>query len=693
LHSGRQYWQKALQTIKQYSVPRARALERELSAVRNEHRELERHVEELATERDSLRAGIEEKETRIDSLHTRISDVLQEQERLGADYREQLARANASLNQAQTLQHNLHAELAERDRQLDALGATLAAQQLREEELQAELGELNRQLTEVEQQHAAARDRNQILALELESVRSDFETTRTRDGKQIATLERRIGDIEAERNAANRQVELLETSLKDTRSQQENTQARLRELESRREEERRQVESSLDSIRDTLLRVQSESGGSRQLGRAVLAAGILFLLGALASAVTLWGVRENIRELAGMGMDIKELAGQGRDLQSSMERHFSEQNKVFLEKLEALIRESTRVEAPVMEPGPVEDDGTDKEGVASSALPRGKPIVKTDQFRKRPVHGKWGPALLMASSGETLGAEFGSPRQIRVIQANLQALGFDLEQEATDGVPGRRTQQAVDEFRRLYLPVTGRQELPDSDSLVAAIGEYARLAREDRKNYGVDSGVLAAIRLGSMRTGVDFTYLMELAAAESSFDPTKRARKSSATGLFQFKEDTWLDMVRIHGSKYGIGSYAVQVKNSIDGAGNPRPAIPDSAVHRHVLELRYNPRISALLAAEYVKYNRKRLSYSLDYEPGRTELYLTHFFGATGAISFLKVLDEEPERIAGDVFPEAASSNQNIFRSKPGRPRTVAEVYKVFASKFNTSRYEDWNPS
>ncbi|MGD2056400.1 MAG: hypothetical protein PVJ15_06295 [Gammaproteobacteria bacterium] len=679
MHSGRQYWQKALQTIKQYSVPRARELERELSAVRNDHRQLERHVEKLATERDTLQADIEEKETRIASLHSRISDILQEQERLGSDYREQLARVNASLTEAQTLQRNLETELA--------------GQRLREEELQAELGELNQQLTELEQQHAAARDRNQVLALELESVRSDFETTRTRDGKQIAALERRIGDIETERDAANRQVELLQTSLRETCIQQNNTESQLRELESRREAERRQVESSLDSIRDTLLRVQSKSGDSRQLVRAVLAAGALFFLGALASAATLWGVRENIRELAGMGTDIRELAGQGRDLQSSMERHFREQNKLFLEKLEALIRESARVEAPVKEPMPVEDGEPDNGEVASSAQPRGRSAVKARQSRKRLVYGKWGPALLMAGSGETRNAEFGSPSQIRKIQANLQALGFDLEQEATDGVAGRLTQQAVGEFRCLYLPVIGGQEPPDRNSLVAAIGKYAGLAREDRKKYGVDSGVLAAIRLGSLRTGVDFTYLMELAAAESSFDPTKKARNSTATGLFQFKEDTWLDMVRIHGSKYGIGSYAVQVKNAIDGTGNPRPAIPDSAVHRHVLELRYNPRISALLAAEYVKFNRKRLSYSLDYEPGRTELYLTHFFGATGAISFLKVLDEEPDRIAGDVFPEAALSNQSIFRSKPGRPRTVAEVYKVFASKFNTSRYEDWNPS
>ena len=690
MHTGKQYWQKALQTIKQYTLPRARELERELSAVRNDCRQLELHIEELASERGALRSDIEEKENHIITLQNRLNDDLQERDRLASDYQEQLAQVTASLNQTQDQQHNLETRLTERDRQLETLGVTIESQRVREQELLADLGVLHQQLTEAEQKQAAAKDRNQVLALELECVRSDFVSTGNRDRKQITALERRIGDIEIERDAANRQVGLLETSLQDAGIRQQSTEAQLRELERKREEERRQVESSLNSIRDTLRQVQSEHNNSRQLARAVLAAGILFLLGALASATTVWGVRENIRELAGMGRDIKELAGQGRDLQVSMEQHFSNQNKLFLEKLESLLRGSARIEAPVTQPAPIEDSGLNTGGLTS---PRAKPVAHARKSRKRSAHRRWGPALLMENTPMDAIAATGPYPQIKEIQTNLQLLGFDLGQEPADGVPGRRTQQALDEFRLLYLPAANAQQAADRDSLIAAVGKYAGLSREDRKKYGVDSGVLAAIRLGSMRTGVEFSYLMELAAAESSFDPAKKARNSTAAGLYQFKEDTWLDAVRTHGNKYGIGNYASQVENKVNSAGKSRPVIADAAVHRHVLELRHNPRISALLAAEYVKYNRKRLAYSLDYEPGRTELYLTHFFGATGALSFLKVLDENPDRIAGDVFPKAANSNQNIFRPKLSKPRTVAEVYKVFESKFNTARYEDWNPS
>ena len=84
----------------------------------------------------------------------------------------------------------------------------------------------------------------------------------------------------------------------------------------------------------------------------------------------------------------------------------------------------------------------------------------------------------------------------------------------------------------------------------------------------------------------------------------------------------------------------------------------------------------------------KRIS-SLDRDPGRTDLYLMHFFGTSGAILFLKALEEHPDKIAGDIFPGPAQRNKNIFRMQGSKPRTIAEVYEVFNRKFNTSRYKD----
>ena len=52
-----------------------------------------------------------------------------------------------------------------------------------------------------------------------------------------------------------------------------------------------------------------------------------------------------------------------------------------------------------------------------------------------------------------------------------------------------------------------------------------------------------AIRQAASETGTDFDYLWRTAKRESGLDPSARASTSSATGLFQFTNQTWLSMV------------------------------------------------------------------------------------------------------------------------------------------------------
>src|SRR4051794_6797167 len=52
-------------------------------------------------------------------------------------------------------------------------------------------------------------------------------------------------------------------------------------------------------------------------------------------------------------------------------------------------------------------------------------------------------------------------------------------------------------------------------------------------------------------TGVDPAYMMALADKESSLLPDNKARTSSAEGLFQFIESTWLEVLRRYGPKHG----------------------------------------------------------------------------------------------------------------------------------------------
>jgi len=297
---------------------------------------------------------------------------------------------------------------------------------------------------------------------------------------------------------------------------------------------------------------------------------------------------------------------------------------------------------------------------------------------------QWGPALLMPDSGTAKPRVVFDPL-VKDIQENLLTLGFDIGK--ADGFKGTRTRQAVAEFRALYMPDSGKQ-VQDS-GLAVIIRNYAGLARADAARFGVDQGVVAAIRLSSIRTGVDFSYLMKLAATESNFKPASEAGSSSATGMYQFTHDTWLNVLKRHGTSYGLGDYAGKIEYYITRGGYRRPMVRDKALYKHLLELRKNPRISSMMAAESVRDNQRKLAYSFDRQPAQTDLYLSHFLGADGAIAFLKALDENPDTFAVDIFPEAARSNYGIFHPQTCDPRTVDEVYELFGEKFSTRRYDD----
>jgi hypothetical protein len=298
---------------------------------------------------------------------------------------------------------------------------------------------------------------------------------------------------------------------------------------------------------------------------------------------------------------------------------------------------------------------------------------------------QWGPSLEMPEPGTNKSHPEFDPL-LKEQQKNLLTLGFDLGK--ADGFKGARTRQALAEFRALYLPDSARQ-LEDAE-LAIIIETYANLARNDAARFGIDHGIVAAIRLSSVRTGVNFSYLMKLAATESNFEPASESATSSATGMYQFTHDTWLNAIKMHGAKYGlVADYAANIEYSVTQYGNQRPMVRDKSIYQHLLALRKNPRISAMMAAETVRDNQQKLAYSLNREPTQADLYLTHFLGADAAITFLQSLEQSPGMHAVELFPEAASTNHNIFHPQTCEPRTVDEVYALFGEKFTTRRYDD----
>jgi hypothetical protein len=530
----------------------------------------------------------------------------------------------------------------------------------------------------LEQELGTVRAEHAAVHAELEAVRDEFARAHDSDTQQIAALQLQLNHIESDRNSARQQAQLLEESLQQANRRQAGTEQRMATLEAQLEEARQQHESNLYLSRDALTRLQSEQQKllslqsdmartfheiSRELLQSLQAqvkprlsvlqmsvvAGLLFLCGALATALVLHDSRDARLDVSNLGAGINEL-------QVLMKAHFRTHDEL-LETLTQLVKNTTGALSPAEEPGATGGSLVQPEGTGAAG--------EGDIEEVR--HGD-------GQTGGLTGADY----------ANLQALGFEVEERQADADPGRRTAQALQQFRKLY-----RLEGEADPVVDAALQRHADTARADAQKYHIDSAILAAIRLAGLRTGVEFSYLMELAEVESSFDPQARAKTSTASGLYQFKDESWLDAIQAYGDGYGLGYYAAQVGYRLDDEGMMEPFIEDPAVQQRVLDPRFTPRLAALLAAEQVRSSRERLVYSLERQPGRTELYLTHFFGTAGAISFLKELDVNPDRIAGEIFPGPARRNRSIFQTRDRTPRTIAEIYRLLARKFNTARYEE----
>ncbi|PWC54612.1 hypothetical protein [Azospirillum sp. TSO22-1] len=218
-------------------------------------------------------------------------------------------------------------------------------------------------------------------------------------------------------------------------------------------------------------------------------------------------------------------------------------------------------------------------------------------------------------------------------------------------------------------------------TFAAAIAQSAQSAVQAQKTPRGPAEVEAAVRNASAKTGVNFAYLMEKAATESGFRTDVKSSSSSATGLYQFIDSTWLTTLKEHGGDHGLGQYANAIQTRSDG----RPYVSDPEMRNKILELRKDPNVSALMAAEFTKDNQDYLKENVDKgQIGSTELYMAHFLGAAGAAKFLNAMHDSPNRQAQDLFPEAAAANKAVFIDKEtGRGKTLKEIYDRFAKRFD----------
>lgn len=187
---------------------------------------------------------------------------------------------------------------------------------------------------------------------------------------------------------------------------------------------------------------------------------------------------------------------------------------------------------------------------------------------------------------------------------------------------------------------------------------------------GLRGVVETAIQKASHATGVDFGFLMKTAARESGYNPKAKAASSSAAGLFQFVEQTWLSTLKQHGSKYGYARYAELIEKGPDG----RYHVDGKEARRAVMDLRLDAHAASLMAGELASDHASYLKGRVGRTPTAGELYAAHFLGPSGSAKLIEAVERRPQASAASLFPQAASANRAIFY-RDGRAATVSEVY------------------
>jgi hypothetical protein len=205
----------------------------------------------------------------------------------------------------------------------------------------------------------------------------------------------------------------------------------------------------------------------------------------------------------------------------------------------------------------------------------------------------------------------------------------------------------------------------------------------DPGNSAAVSTVTGAIHQASQATGTSFSYLLATAQVESGLNPGAGASTSSARGLFQFVDQTWLGTMKQSGEALGYGRYAAAITRNASG----HYEVKDPTLRGQILKLRSDPTANAVMAGAFTKANATYLTQKLGRPPTEGELYIAHFLGAGGAARLISLAAGNPDARATDYFAHAAQANRSIFYDpRTGAARSLAAVRNVLTNRYDVAR-------
>jgi len=167
------------------------------------------------------------------------------------------------------------------------------------------------------------------------------------------------------------------------------------------------------------------------------------------------------------------------------------------------------------------------------------------------------------------------------------------------------------------------------------------------------------VEVHKQNDAIDLDSIVEqIIKVESDGDPNGKNKRSSATGLGQFLDETWLRLIRTH-----------------------RPDLITARSEVEVLELRRDPNLSREITARFTEGNAEILRRrGLPVTPGT--LYLAHFAGSAGAVAILSALEQaDAASIMAGADASGRTSREKLVKANPFLERLTVADLKSWADR------------
>ena len=200
-----------------------------------------------------------------------------------------------------------------------------------------------------------------------------------------------------------------------------------------------------------------------------------------------------------------------------------------------------------------------------------------------------------------------------------------------------------------------------------------------------NSEIIDTLHRTSKKTGVDFDLLIVTAMIESDLGRMTISSSSSARGIYQFIEPTWLVLMKRYGERIGYKAYADMIEINKE---TRQPQITHGGVvmRQKILDLRYNTRIAALIKAHQIKDEERVLrSFKNGQDINITDHYIAHMLGLSLARTFYQLKQSESVIILSNLknrkFHEAITLNKSFFYDSNGAGLSASDAYGQFEKK------------